>query len=169
MGVYPALIDVFDFRCKMNQRKRQPAFSQGFNCRSIVKKFISLLVLHMIQEWPEGFSLSILKKIKQFLRDPSYLKVFFFGMAVTPTNTGRVMVETNAHGLKLLHTAGTVTEAEWLRQALSEAGFRMEYVPSASTGIFGTSGNSSIYVEPEDYDEASEFLRAYLDGGGGVS
>lgn len=107
---------------------------------------------------------TLYNNIKRVLRKPSLLKVLIFGAVATPTNPGRVMVDLSPQGLKLVHTAGTVSEAGWLTQVLRDAGFTMQYVPSASTGIFGTSGNSSIYVIPDEYDEALEFLNQYLAG-----
>ncbi len=108
-------------------------------------------------------------KIKDSLRKRGFLKVLLCGAAGQPTNPGRVMVDLAPQGLKLLHTANTVTEAEWLTQILRDAGFAMQYVPSASTGIFGTSGNSSIYINRDEYDEALDFLNQYLDGEAGTS
>jgi hypothetical protein len=65
-------------------------------------------------------------------------------------------------GLKLLHVTSTVAEADLLRQVMTDAGFRMEYVASEATGVFGTSGNSSIYIPEDQYDAANEFLQKYL-------
>lgn len=100
-------------------------------------------------------------RLKRALREPGYLKTLFFASAVVPTNTGRVIVEEGAAGLKLLHTANTAAEAEMLRQLLADAGFYVEYVPSASTGMFGTSGSSTIYVRPLEYDDANLFLNQF--------
>lgn len=107
---------------------------------------------------------SFLGSLKNSLREHGFLKVLLCGAAGQPTNTGRVMVDLAPQGLKLLHTANTVPEAEWLTQVLRDAGFAMEHVPTASTGIFGTSGNSSLYVRPDEHDEAAEFLHNYLGG-----
>ncbi len=107
---------------------------------------------------------SLFKTLKRLLREPGYGKVLLFGAAVTPTNPGRVMVDMAPQGLKLLHTTDTVTEAEWLTQVLRDAGFNMQHVASASTGIFGTSGNSSIYVRPDEFEDATSFLDQFLAG-----
>ncbi len=105
---------------------------------------------------------TLFDNIKRTLRQPSYLKTLIFAATVTPTNAYRVFGEEKAAGMKLLHTAGTPAEADLLRQVLVDAGFYMEHVPSASTGVFGTFGNSNIYVKTEEYADAEEFLREYL-------
>ncbi len=100
-------------------------------------------------------------KLKRAIREPGYLKTLVFAAAVVPTNTGRVIVEDDAASLRLLHTANTTAEADMLRQLLIDAGFHIEYVPSASTGIFGTSGSSSIYIQPDQFEDADAFLKQY--------
>lgn len=104
---------------------------------------------------------TIADKVKRALRGPGYLKMLFFASAVVPTNTGRVIVEESAAGGRLIHTADTSAEADMLRQLLADAGFHIEFVPSASMGIFGTPGNSSIYVKPAEYEDAQAFLNQY--------
>jgi hypothetical protein len=101
------------------------------------------------------------EKLKKAIREPGYLKTLFFASAVVPTNPGRVIVEEGAAGLTLLHTAATPAEAEMLRQLLRDGGFYVEYVPSASTGIFGTANSSSIYVKPEEYQDANAFVTQF--------
>lgn len=102
--------------------------------------------------------------VKRALREPGYFKTLFFAANVTPTNAHRVFAEEEAAGMKLLHSASTAAEADLLRQILAEAGFHMEHVPSASTGVFGTFGNSNIYVRAEEFEDAEQFLREYLTG-----
>lgn len=66
-------------------------------------------------------------------------------------------------GLKLLHVADSVPEAEMLSQALIEAGFHVEYVPGGTGGgVFGIAGNNAIYISEAEYDPAAEFLKDYL-------
>jgi hypothetical protein len=65
-------------------------------------------------------------------------------------------------GLRLLHAASSVPEAEMLTQVLIAEGFQIEFVPSITTGVFGTTGNSEIYVAEADYDRAVQFLKEYL-------
>lgn len=96
----------------------------------------------------------IFQGLKQAIRNSNIFKVLSCGAAGAPTMPGRVIVDETAQGMRLLHTADTNTEAGWLQQALAEAGFYMEYVPSAAAGIFGITCNNSIYVRPEEFDEA---------------
>lgn len=101
--------------------------------------------------------------IKNLLRRSRFFKALTCGLAGAPTSPGRVLVSETAHGRRLLYTADTVTEAEWIQQALHDAGFSLEHIPSTMAGVFGIAGNSSIYVLPEEYEEAQEFLSVYLD------
>lgn len=104
----------------------------------------------------------IFQGLKQAMRNSNLFKVLTCGAAGAPTVPGRVIVDESAQGMRLLHTADTITEAGWLQQALAEAGFYMEYVPSTAAGIFGITGNNSIYVRPEEYNDARDFLDEYL-------
>lgn len=80
----------------------------------------------------------------------------------TPTDAGKIpLIRTAPSGLKLLHSASTASEAELLRQTLLEAGFHVEYVPSKSSGIFGTTGSVDVYVKAEETGEALAFLREW--------
>lgn len=90
-------------------------------------------------------------------------QMLLFGSTAIPTNPHNVASGGPVpQGLELLHTTPTVAEAEMLGQVLTQAGFDIGYVPSASTGIFGTMGNNCIYVPAEQHAEAAAFLREYL-------
>lgn len=65
-------------------------------------------------------------------------------------------------GLQLVYTAINTIEADMLRQVLADAGFSVEFVPSASTGVFGTSGSSEIYVAAPEAQAAAAYLNEYL-------
>ena len=65
-------------------------------------------------------------------------------------------------GLVMLHSTQTVAEAELLRQVLHQAGFPTQHVPSAGAGVFGTTGNNTIYISEELLPEARAFLEEYL-------
>lgn len=91
------------------------------------------------------------------------LQAVLFASTLTPTNPTNVAVGGPApEGLELLHTAGTAAEAEMLSEVLAEAGFHMEHVASPGMGIFGSVGNSSVYVRSEEFHEAAAFLKEYL-------
>jgi hypothetical protein len=80
-----------------------------------------------------------------------------------PTDPYRVpFLEGCPMDLKALYTAGSSPEAEMLRQVLIDAGFHVEYVPSPATGVFGVTGNSTIYVPAGEFDAATQFLGEYL-------
>ena len=80
-----------------------------------------------------------------------------------PLNPNRVIYgEGSPSGLRWLHTASSIPEAEMLQQVLIAEGFHIEYVPSTATGAFGTTGNTNIYVPEREYAQAAEFLKAYL-------
>jgi hypothetical protein len=104
----------------------------------------------------------LLARIKRVIRKSRYVKVAACGAAWAPTSPGRVIVQEKAQGLRLLCTVDTAAEAGWLQQVLVEAGFHQEYIPSTTAGLFGVAGNTSIYVKPEEFDDAAEFLHAYL-------
>lgn len=76
---------------------------------------------------------------------------------------GKLQSEAQPEGLRVLHVATSIAEADMLRQVLAEAGFNIEFVPATSTGVFGTTGNSVIYIAEADYAAASEFLKEYLE------
>jgi hypothetical protein len=61
-----------------------------------------------------------------------------------------------------LYVANSIPEADLISQVLIEAGFRVEHVPTAATGMFGITGSNIIYIQAEDYDEAALFLKQYL-------
>ncbi|MEN6626608.1 MAG: hypothetical protein ABFD69_10305 [Candidatus Sumerlaeia bacterium] len=65
-------------------------------------------------------------------------------------------------GLERIHTAMNSIEAEMLRQVLTDAGFSVEFVPSASTSVFGTSGSSEIFVAAPEAQAAAAYLNEYL-------
>ncbi len=92
-----------------------------------------------------------------------YLKLTMFAFFTQPTNPARIgQGVPSPEGLRLVHCAATVAEAEMLRQLLSEEGFHVEHVPSTSTGVFGTTGNSSVYVRDDQFESAQTFLEEYL-------
>ncbi len=101
------------------------------------------------------------KKLKRVVREPGYLKVLLFGATMTPANPAGFSGAA-PHGLALLHVAGTMAEAEMLRQVLTEAEFHVEYVAGAATGIFGTAGNNSVYVQANEFEHARAFLDEYF-------
>ncbi len=77
-----------------------------------------------------------------------------------PTNPVEVPFSSTApEGLALVYTASNSSEADWVRQVLRDAGFHVEFVPSATTGAFGMSGSVHVYVHTEEVKEALEFLR----------
>lgn len=89
--------------------------------------------------------------------------LFLFGAMVQPTNAARVVLgQAEPDGLRFLHAAATIPEAEMLRQVLTDAGFHIEHVAAAATGAFGINANSSIYVRADQYEEADAFLREFL-------
>jgi len=61
-------------------------------------------------------------------------------------------------GLALIFSAPPRPEADWVRQVLAEGGFHPEYVPSISTGVFGTTGSVHIFVPAEEKARALAFL-----------
>ncbi|HBF33614.1 TPA: hypothetical protein DDW35_03525 [Candidatus Sumerlaeota bacterium] len=68
-------------------------------------------------------------------------------------------------GLRLLHCADSVPEAELLTQVLTEAGIHVEFVPTWTGGAFGMSGsNNDIYVQEDDFSKAKELVKEYFDG-----
>lgn len=94
---------------------------------------------------------------------PDHLLAPFAFAAGIPLAVQRVFESDAApDGLRILHVATSIPEAEMLRQVLSEAGFEIEYVPATSTGVFGTTGNNVIYISEEKYPEAAQFLADYL-------
>lgn len=83
--------------------------------------------------------------------------------ATLPANPYRVpFLEGTPVGLKALHTAESIPEADLMRQLLIEAGFHVEYVPGTAMGVFGISGSSTLYVPEAEYAAAAEFVRDYL-------
>ena len=64
--------------------------------------------------------------------------------------------------LKLLYTASSAAEAEMLSQVLIENGFHIEFVPTEAAGIFGITGNPSIYVQEGEYEQAIQFIGEYF-------
>ncbi|PKO16055.1 hypothetical protein CVU37_11925 [candidate division BRC1 bacterium HGW-BRC1-1] len=84
-----------------------------------------------------------------------------FGLLTgTPTNPHVVSFSTTApSGLALVYSAPTPPEANLTCQILRDAGFHVEFVPSATTGVFGTTGSVHVYVHESEQEEACEFLR----------
>lgn len=105
----------------------------------------------------------VLSRLRSAFNARRMLAVVFFGAMGEPTNPHRVFLPEARSGLRLLHMAGTSAEADLLRQVLSGAGFQMEYVPTSSVGVFGTTGSNRVYVRAEEFDEAEAFLKAYLE------
>jgi hypothetical protein len=111
-------------------------------------------------------SLSLRNSLFDFIR-----RLFPFQLIGVPVATPMplnpsqlVSLDAAPDGLRLLHCAGSVPEAEMLTQILIDEGLHIEFVPSWTTGTFGTTGNSNIYVQQADYDRAAQLLRDYLDG-----
>ncbi len=91
------------------------------------------------------------------------LKTLFFGTTMQPTNHAEVVLGgMDPGGFRLLHAAPNVAEADMLRQVLIDAGFHMEHIPTANTGVFGTTGNHNIYALNAEYDAADAFLKEFL-------
>jgi hypothetical protein len=65
-------------------------------------------------------------------------------------------------GMRWIHTADNAAEADMLRQMLQANGFHVEFVPSATAGVFGTTGSPHIYMPEDEADAASQFLAAYF-------
>lgn len=81
-----------------------------------------------------------------------------------PTNPHEVpLANAMPEGLALVHMAATTAEADLLRQVLADAGFHPEFVPSHSTGVFGTSGSPYVCVRKDEAGEVREFLSHYFD------
>lgn len=103
----------------------------------------------------------LIENLRRVLREPGYLKVLLFqGSNESQKSSGPR--DGAPRGLVLLHVTATTAEADMLRQVLTEAGFHMEYVAGAATGIFGTTGNNSIYVQSAEFDQADAFLKEFL-------
>jgi len=84
----------------------------------------------------------------------------FVSLTDNPTNPNAVPFSTTApEGLALVYSAGNPSEADLTRQVLRDAGFHVEYVPSVTTGVFGTTGSAHVYVDACQEKEACEFLR----------
>ncbi|MGI8905395.1 MAG: hypothetical protein ACR2IE_02765 [Candidatus Sumerlaeaceae bacterium] len=106
---------------------------------------------------------TFLETLKRAASEPGYLKTLLFGAAVVPANPAPdAFDDTAPSGLKLLHVAPTTAEADLMRQVLAEAGFEIQYVAASSTGVFGTSGNRSIHVREDQFEDANQFLTEYL-------
>jgi len=81
-----------------------------------------------------------------------------------PTNPHAVPFATSTpDGLAHVCSASNPAEAELMRQTLIDAGYHAEYVPSVTTGAFGTSGSAHMYVQASEKDEVREFLRQLQD------
>lgn len=88
-------------------------------------------------------------------------------MVGSPTDAGAIPpIRTAPSGLRLVYSAPTASEAEWLRQMLLQSGFHVEFVPSITSGIFGTTGSVDVYVEAEQAEDAIEFLGELARGTG---
>jgi hypothetical protein len=84
-----------------------------------------------------------------------------------PTNPFTVPFPTSTpDGLAHVGSAPNPAEAELTRQTLIDAGFHVEYVPSVTTGVFGTTGSVHVYVRASEKNETCEFLRQLQQTGG---
>lgn len=106
--------------------------------------------------------MSFVSSIKNFLRQPSILRNLFLWLGWKSQRPGTLMMSESAAGLRLVHIADNAIEADLLRQEMRNAGFYVIHVPSASMGIFGTNMDTGVYARQDEYDEAVEFLREYL-------
>ncbi len=106
---------------------------------------------------------SLFESIKEGLSRYGLFAPFF--ATALPSDPNKVLFSEGVpSGLRLLHTADTIPEAEMLSQILHEEGFPIEYVPTAGAGIFGIQGNRTIYVREDAFDTADAFLSEYLSG-----
>lgn len=83
--------------------------------------------------------------------------------AISPPVLNASLDATAPGGYRVVHVAQTGMEADLLRQVLAEQGFEMPHVPSVWTGIVGQIDNPNIYVQAEQFEEAREFLREFLE------
>lgn len=84
-------------------------------------------------------------------------------LSCTPTNPHEIATSVKApRGLSLVYCAATVAEADLMRQVLEEAGFHPEFVPSVTTGVFGTTGSAYVFVPKAETEEVESFLKQYF-------